>query len=135
MLDNNKYEKLKKPSEKSFGITFSIVFFIIFVYFNFIHNENLYYSFLILSFIFLYLSFYQTFLLRLPNKLWFLIGIYLGKIVSPIILFVIFFGLLTPISLITRIFKRDLINQKINKNKNSYWIKRLDKINNMKDQY
>ena len=135
MLDNNKYEKLKKPSERSFGITFSIVSFIIFVYFNFIHNQNLYYSFLILSFIFLYLSFYQTFLLRLPNKLWFLLGIYLGKIVSPIILFVIFFGLLTPISLITRIFKRDLINQKINKNKNSYWLKRLDKINNMKDQY
>ena len=135
MLDNNKYEKLKKPSERSFGITFSIVSFIIFVYFNFIHNQNLYYSFLILSFIFLYLSFFQTFLLRLPNKLWFLLGIYLGKIVSPIILFVIFFGLLTPISLITRIFKRDLINQKINKNKNSYWLKRLDKINNMKDQY
>ena len=135
MLDNNKYENLKKPSEKSFGITFALVFFIVFIYFNFAHNENFYYSFLILSFIFLYLSFYQSFLLILPNKLWFLLGIYLGKIVSPIILFIIFFALLTPISLITRIFKRDLINQNINKNKSSYWLKRLDKINDMKDQY
>ncbi len=135
MLDNNKYKNTKVPSERSFGITFAIVFFIIFIYFIFFHNEKFYYSFLILSVIFLFLSFYQSFLLRLPNRLWFLIGINLGKIVSPIILFIIFFGLITPISLITRIFKRDLINQKINKNKKSYWIKRLDKINNMKDQY
>jgi hypothetical protein len=51
------------------------------------------------------------------------LGFLLGKIISPIILGVIFFGLITPYGIVMRMFGRDELNLKKIKNK-SYWINR-----------
>ena len=68
------------------------------------------------------------------NKLWFKFGILLGKIVSPVVMAFVFFGVVTPIALIMKIFKKDLLNIKKNKNL-SYWIAKSGPKSKMKNQF
>jgi large-conductance mechanosensitive channel len=68
------------------------------------------------------------------NKIWFKFGIFLGKIISPIIMGIIFFLVVTPIGLIMRILGKDLLNLKFN-NKKSYWIEKNGPKSKMKNQF
>ena len=68
------------------------------------------------------------------NKIWFKFGIILGGIVSPIIMGLVFFLVVTPTSLILKLFKKDILNLKKNDSM-SYWIKKLDKKSKMKNQF
>jgi hypothetical protein len=68
------------------------------------------------------------------NKLWFRFGIFLGRIISPIIMGIIFFLVVTPTGLIMRVFGKDLLNLKYNKNK-SYWIEKNGQKSKMKNQF
>ena len=72
-------------------------------------------------------------LLQILNKLWMNFGFFLGRIVSPIIMGIIFFGMFAPIAIITRIFGRDELRIK-NFNRASYW-KERDKDSNTKDKF
>ena len=89
---------------------------------------------LIISFIFLTLGLLNSSLLTPLNKIWLKFGLFLGKIISPIVMGVIFFFVVTPIGLLMRIFKKDLLNLKYN-NRNSYWIKKTDLKSKMKNQF
>ena len=66
--------------------------------------------------------------------IWFKFGIFLGKIISPIVMGIIFFGVITPISLIMKILKKDVLNLKYN-NSETYWIKKEEPISKMKNQF
>ncbi len=68
------------------------------------------------------------------NKLWFSFGLLLGRFISPIIMGVIFFGLVTPIGLLLRVFRKDILKLKLN-NKNTYWDKKNNLKNNFKNQF
>ena len=68
------------------------------------------------------------------NKLWFKFGLLLGKIVSPLIMGIIFFFVVTPIGFIMRAIGKDLINLKYNNNK-SYWIEKTGPKSKMKNQF
>ena len=68
------------------------------------------------------------------NLIWFKFGIFLGKIVSPFIMGIIFFLVVTPTGLIMRLLGKDLLNLKFNDNK-SYWIKKKDLKSKMKNQF
>jgi hypothetical protein len=68
------------------------------------------------------------------NKLWFKFGIFLGKIVSPVVMGVIFFAVVTPIALIMKLLGKDILNLKKNK-KQTYWIECKDRFNKMKNQF
>ena len=68
------------------------------------------------------------------NNLWFMFGIFLGKIVSPLVMSLIFFCVVTPVGLIMRIFGKDLLNLKYNLNK-SYWIEKTEPKSKMKNQF
>jgi large-conductance mechanosensitive channel len=68
------------------------------------------------------------------NKAWFKFGIFLGKIISPIVMGIIFFLVVTPIAFLMRILKKDLLNLKYNKN-SSYWIEKTDPKSTMKNQF
>ena len=122
-----------KSSNKSFGIVFFIFFFIISLYPLLENNEIRYWS-LILSFFFLILGLINSKLLSPLNKLWFKFGIFLGRIISPFVMGVIFFIIVTPIGLIMRILKKDLLKLKFN-NKNSYWIEKSGPKSKMKNQF
>ena len=126
-------EDIKISSNRSFGIVFFIVFLIIAIY-PLINNADLRIWSLIISIIFLILGLINSKLLTPLNKLWFKFGIFLGKLISPIIMGIIFFFVVTPIGLLLRIFGKDVLNLKKN-SLTSYWIDRKEEKKNMKNQF
>ena len=126
-------KKIKVSSNKSFGIVFSIFFLLISIY-PVLNNDPIYYWSLFLSFVFLVLGLMNSKILSPLNLLWFKFGILLGKIVSPIVMGIIFFLVVTPISIILKIFGKDVLNLKFNNNK-TYWIVKDGPKSNMKKQF
>ena len=124
---------VKIGSNRSFGIVFFIVFLLISIY-PLINNENIRIWSLVVSLIFLVLGIINSNFLLPLNKLWFKFGIFLGKIISPIIMGIIFFLVVTPIGLIMRIIGKDVLNLKYNGHK-SYWIKKTGLKSKMKNQF
>tara|TARA_Y100000816_G_scaffold278310_1_gene249359 strand:+ start:504 stop:893 length:390 start_codon:yes stop_codon:yes gene_type:complete len=124
---------IKIGSNRSFGIVFFIVFLIISIY-PILNNENVRIWALIISFIFLILGLLNSKLLNPLNKIWFKFGLFLGKIISPFVMGVIFFCVVTPIGLLMKLLKKDLLNLKFNKN-NSYWINKTGPKSKMKNQF
>ena len=125
--------EIKKSSNKSFGI----VFFVVFIIIGFwpLQDVSTYriWAFLV-AFMFLLLGLIDSKLLTPLNNLWFNFGIFLGKIISPLIMGLIFFFVVTPIAIIMRILKKDLINLKFN-NKKTYWISKSNYKSKMKNQF
>ena len=126
-------DNIKIGSNRSFGIVFFIVFLLIALY-PLINEENFRLWSLVISLIFLVLGLINSQILTPLNKLWFKFGILLGKIVSPIIMGIIFFFVVTPIGFIVRAIGKDLINLKYNNNK-SYWIEKTGPKSKMKNQF
>jgi len=125
--------EVKIGSNKSFGIVFSVVFFIIAI-FPILNNDNIRVWSLVISLIFLVLGLINSKLLSPLNKIWFKFGLILSKVVSPVIMGIIFFLVVTPIGILMRILKKDLLNLKYN-NKNTYWIKKKEPESTMKNQF
>ena len=124
---------IKLGTNRGFGLVFFSVFLIISLY-PLIYNEDIrLWSFLI-AIIFLILGLANSKILSPLNKLWFKFGLFLGKILSPLIMGIIFFFVVTPIGFIMRLLKKDLINLKYNNNK-SYWIKKKGPRSKMKNQF
>ena len=98
-------EKIKIGSNRSFGIVFFLVFLIIAIYPLINGNEIRYWSFVI-SIIFLILGLLNSKLLNPLNLIWFKFGLFLGKIISPIVMGIIFFAVVTPTSLIMKILEK-----------------------------
>jgi hypothetical protein len=120
-----KFSEIELPSNKKFGLFFSLVFLILLIYFYKNDHVNVACFFAATLVIFSFVTIVKADLLLPLNKLWMRFGILLGMIVSPIVLSLIFFGLFTPIALLMRIFGRDELRLKM-KSKNSYWVE-LDK--------
>ena len=126
-------KEIKLPSNRSFGIVFFTVFLILSLY-PLVNSESIRIWSLIISIIFLVLGLLNAKILTPLNKLWFKFGILLGKIVSPFVMGIIFFLVVTPIGLIMRLFGKDVLNLKYNKNK-SYWIEKNYPRSKMKNQF
>ena len=127
-------DDIKLSSNRSFGIVFFIVFVLIAIYPLINQGEVRIWS-LIISSLFLLLGLLNSKILTPLNKLWFRFGLFLGKIISPIIMGIIFFLVVTPIGLLMRLFGKDVINLKLNKKKNSYWIEKVGPKSKMKNQF
>ncbi len=128
-----KKNNIKLSSNRSFGLVFFIVFLIIGLYPLTNQEEARIWS-LFISFIFLILGLLNSRLLFPLNKLWFKFGIFLGNLISPIVMGIIFFLVVTPTALIMRLLGKDVLNLKKN-NKNSYWIDKNNSNNNFKKQF
>ena len=126
-------DEIKIGSNRSFGIVFFIVFSLIAVY-PLINNGELRIWSLILSLVFLILGLLNSKILYPLNKIWFKFGLLLGKLVSPLIMAIIFFLVVTPIGILMRILNKDLLNLKFNKSK-SYWIEKNEQKSKMKNQF
>jgi cytochrome c oxidase subunit IV len=127
-------DEIKLGSNRSFGIVFFIVFVLVATYPLLNQGEVRIWS-LIISFLFLFLGLVNSKILTPLNKLWFRFGLLLGKIISPIIMGVIFFLVVTPIGLLMRLFGKDILNLKLNKKKSSYWIEKAGPKSKMKNQF
>ena len=121
------------PTNKSFGMVFTVVFLIIALW-PLLKSEDIRYWSLSVSLIFFVLALLNSNLLTPLNKIWMKFGLILGKIVSPVVMGIIFFGVVTPTGIIMRFLGKDLLNLKKN-NKGTYWLKKENKNNNMKNQF
>ncbi len=124
---------IKIGSNRSFGIVFFVVFLLISLY-PLINQESIRLWSLTISIIFLILGLFNSRLLTPLNKIWFKFGLFLGKIVSPIIMGLIFFVVVTPIGFLMRVLGKDLLNLKLNNDK-SYWIEKKEPKSKMKNQF
>ena len=123
----------KLPSNRNFGIIFSIFFFIISLW-PLLNSNNIRIWALAISLIFLSLALLNSKLLTPLNKLWMKFGLIIGSIISPIVMSIIYFGVVTPTGFILRLFKKDVLNLKFNKDK-TYWVKKDNSNNNMNNQF
>ena len=126
-------DDIKISSNRSFGIVFFVVFLLIALY-PLTHGGEIRIWSLIISIIFLILGLLNSKILAPLNKIWFKFGILLGKIISPLIMGIIFFLVVTPIGFIMRLLGKDVLNLKFNKNK-SYWIEKDGPKSKMKNQF
>ena len=126
------HKDIKIGSNRSFGLVFFVVFLLISIY-PFLKDGNIRIWSLIISLIFLVLGLLNSNLLSPLNKLWFKFGLFLGKIISPIVMGIIFFLVVTPIAVIMRLLKKDLLNLKFKEN-TTYWINKSCPKSKMKNQ-
>jgi len=128
-MDND----IKIGSNRSFGIVFFVVFILIGFY-PLLKNGNLNTISILVGLIFLILGILNSKFLTPLNKLWFKFGLLLGQIISPIVMGIIFFLVVTPIAFIMRLLGKDVLRLK-KKSDNSYWIKKTGLKSKMKNQF
>ena len=121
-------------SNKSFGLLFFVVFLIIGLW-PLKNGESLNFYFITVSVVFLILGLLNSKLLSPLNKSWIKLGEILGIIIAPIVMALVYFVILTPISIIVRVFGKDLLGLKFLKEKETYWIKRKKNLGSMKKQF
>ncbi len=124
---------IKISSNRSFGLVFFVVFLLISIY-PLLHGQNLRFWSLIVAIIFLALGLLNSKILTPLNKIWFKFGLLLGSIISPIIMSIIFFFVVTPISFVMKILGKDILNLKRNNN-NTYWVEKSGPKSKMKNQF
>ena len=132
-MDKQFNNNIQISSNRSFGIVFFVIFILIALY-PITYNEDIRIWSIMISFIFLFLGLLNSTILTPLNKLWFKFGIFLGRIVSTLVMGIIFFFIVTPIGIIMRIIGKDLLNLKFNNNK-SYWIDKNGPKSKMKNQF
>ena len=125
----------KRSSNRSFGLLFFVVFLVIALWPLTKKSEiNLY--LISIALIFFVLGILNSKILSPLNKAWIKLGEILGRIVAPVVMAIVYFIILTPISLLVRLFGKDLIGMKFSKDiKKSYWIKRKKNLGSMDKQF
>jgi len=134
MIENIKNIEVSSSSEKSFGIVFAVVFLLIALY-PLLDSRGVYIWALVTSGVFVFLAYVFPKVLSVPNKLWFKLGMLIGSIVTPIIMTIIYIFTVLPIGIFMKVIKKDLLNQKIDANAESYWIERDKPVGSMKKQF
>ena len=128
----NFYIDIKRKDNITFGVLFFFFFLVIGLYPLKTVGTVRIWS-LVLSLLFLIITIIRPNLFTFLNKLWIKFGILLGKIISPIVMGLVFFFVLTPVGLIVRVLKKDVMGLK--RGASSYWINRKDKVQTMKKQF
>ena len=128
---NNNDQKI--ASNKSFGIVF-FIFFLIISLWPLLDNGEIRIWALILSGVLITLGLFKPYILAPLNKIWARFGFFLGSFISPIVMGILFFAIVTPTGFLMRIFSKDFMNLKKNNDK-SYWINSNDRKSQMKDQF
>jgi hypothetical protein len=126
--------EVKLPSNKNFGLVFFIVFLLIGLWPLLEKSEVRYWS-IFISLSFLILGLINSKFLNPLNRIWFMFGVQLGKIISPFVMGIIFFFLVAPIGVLMRFLGKDILNLKFNKNDKSYWIQKSVLKSKMKNQF
>ena len=127
-----KPDKTNKKNNIFFGILFFIFFLVIGLY-PLVSVGVIRFWPVILSLVFLIITIIKPNFLSSLNKLWIQFGILLGKIISPIVMGMVFFFVVTPIGILVRVLKKDVMGLK--RGASSYWINRVDKVQTMKKQF
>ena len=123
-----------QSSNRSFGLLFFIVFIVVGLW-PAIKGETANIYLILISLFFLIFGLINSKILSPFNKAWIKLGEILGLIIAPIIMALVYFIILTPISLILRVLGKDLLGLKFLKKQDTYWMKRKKKLGTMKKQF
>ncbi len=134
MSDNKSHVVIKEGSEKGFGIVFTIVFTLIGLW-PLLKSESVHIWALAIAATLLVITYTAPKILTKPNKWWFKFGIFLGSIIGPLFTLIVYFLTVLPIAIIMKLLRKDLLNEKLDKNVSSYWIERKDPVGSMKNQF
>ena len=126
--------KIKIGSNRNFGLVFFFVFLIVGLW-PLLNGGPFRIWSIVIAIIFLILGLVNSKLLTPLNKLWFKFGLFLGSIVSPIVMGIVFFLVITPTGFVMKIMGKDLLNKKKDNDKKSYWINRSKTKSTMKQQF
>ena len=124
----------QKKQNRGFGLLFFIVFLVLALW-PLRNGEEINFYLIFIALIFLLLGLINSKILTPLNKGWIKFGEILGRIIAPIIMAIVYFLILTPVSLFVRLFGKDLISLKFNDNLKSYWIKREKNLGTMDKQF
>ena len=122
-----KFSEVELPPNRKFGFFFTFVFAVVAAYFVYSVKMNWAYAFIAVALIFLIVTLVKSDVLLPLNKLWMRFGFLLGKIMNPIVIGIIFFGLFTPIATLMRLSGRDELRLKFSQKAN-HWITRSEPI-------
>ena len=126
--------KIKISSNRSFGLVFFVVFLAIALWPLKSGEEFRLWS-LVLSIIFFILGVLNSKLLTPLNRLWFKLGMFLGSIVSPIVMGMVYFIVVTPTGVFMRLLGKDLLKTSKEKYTSTYWMKRNKQQSSMRKQF
>jgi len=123
-----------KNSNRSFGLLFFIVFLGIGLW-PLKNGQEINIYLIMISLFFLTLGLINSKILSPLNMAWIKFGEILGIVIAPIIMALVYFIVLTPISLIVRMLGKDLLGLKFFEKQDTYWIERKKKLGSMKKQF
>ena len=119
----NRQPAAKIGSERAFGIVFAVVFLLVALW-PLIGKEAPRTWAIAVAFVFALCAWLFPKLLAPLNRIWFLFGELLHRIVGPLAMGVIFFGVVTPYALVMRLFGRDALLLRKASARPSYWVRR-----------
>ena len=134
MSDHTSNVSVEMGSERNFGVVFAIVFTIIALW-PLTGGGGVRIWAIVIAAVSLALAFLAPTALKWPNRLWFKFGLLLGAIVAPIVMALVFLTTFVTIGGLMRLFGKDFLGQKLDPDAQSYWIKRTDLPNSMKNQF
>lgn len=126
--------EVSRGSERSFGVVFAVIFALIGVYLTWKNAGVAWWAFGV-SALFLAIGLLRPAWLKTPNYLWFKFGMLLGAIVAPIVMGLVYLTTFLPLGFFMRVLGKDLLRVKLDKESDSYWIKREDPVQSMKNQF
>jgi predicted membrane metal-binding protein len=135
--DFSREEEIKPSSDRSFGLVIA-AFFVIVTFWPLVRAQPVRWWALILAAIFAVLAVLWTAPLAPLNKAWIKLGILLYRIVSPVVIALLFYLTVTPIALLMRILGKDPLRLRRDPDAVSYWIDRTPPgpaPESMKNQY
>lgn len=128
------YMDVKPGSEKSFGFLLSAVLVLIGLYPLLSGGQVRWWS-LISAAILASLALTYPKLLAKPNYWWFKFGMFLGGLIAPIVMAVVYLATIVPMGIILKLADKDLLRLKSDNSVKSYWIKRDTPLQPMKYQF
>ena len=135
MINLDEHDTVSLGSDRSFGLVFAAVFSAIAVWPVLAGNE-LYWWALAIAVGFLALALMFPRVLAPLNRAWFRFGLLLGRIISPVVMAIIFFAAVVPTALVVKLVRKDLLRLKRNPQAETYWIERDESVSgSMRDQF
>lgn len=136
MSESKQHVEVKRPPERSFGFLFTMIFTGLTLWL-FLQSGVFYVVLALVSVILLFISIFTPHVLRPINILWFKFGLVLSAIVSPVVMSLVYFVVVTPTGLIMRLLGKDPLGLDLDAKAKSYWIKRDTSrpLQSMKDQF
>ena len=134
MIDSQLTSPVEIGSEKNFGIVFGVVFIIIGILPLWGGGPVRAWAFIIAFFFFLLAYFFPK-ILKVPNRIWFKLGMFLGDIIAPVMMALIYFVAVVPTGIYARFAGKDILGKRRDQSTSTYWINRDDPAGTMKNQF